>query len=147
MGKRRVEKPGFEIFKDIINSAKGKCPPLPDTITEADIDDLMKNLGLESKTENLNCDEVATILESSIDDILFEDTTTEDDLYTFSLFETDDVMNSKVNAMKSNFACSIFFLMVVYITLIKILAYSTFIPYALNHLTLAQKMNHAFCIF
>ena len=59
----------------------------------------MKNLGLESKTENLNCDEVATILESSIDDILFEDTTTEDNLCTLSLFETDDVMNSKVNAM------------------------------------------------
>ena len=63
----------------------------------------MKNLGLESKTKNLNCDEVTTILESSINDILFEDTT-EDDLCTFSLFETDDVMNSKVNAMKSNFA-------------------------------------------
>ena len=59
----------------------------------------MKNLGLESKTKNLNGDEVATILESSIDDILFEDTT-EDDLCPFSLFETDDVMNSKVNAMK-----------------------------------------------
>ena len=40
----------------------------------------MKNLGLESKIENLNCDKVATILESSINDILFEDTTTEDDL-------------------------------------------------------------------
>ena len=63
----------------------------------------MKNLGLESKTKNLNGDEVATILESSIDDILFEDTT-EDDLCPFSLFETDDVMNSKVDAMKSNFA-------------------------------------------
>ena len=43
----------------------------------------MKNLGLESKTENLNCDEVATILKSSIDDILLEDAT-EDDLGTFS---------------------------------------------------------------
>ena len=31
-------------------------------------------------------------------------TTTEDDLCTFPLFETDDVMNSKVNAMKSDFA-------------------------------------------
>ena len=64
----------------------------------------MKNLGLESKTKNLNYDEVATILESSIDDILFKDTTTEDDLCTFSLFETDDVMDFKVNAMKLDFA-------------------------------------------
>ena len=102
----------------------------------------MKNLGLESKTENLNCDEVATILESDIDDILFEDTT-EDDLYTFSLFETDDVMNYKVNAMKSNFSYLFnVFLMVVCIVLIKIHAYLTFILYALNHLISAQKMNH-----
>ena len=93
--KREINK----IFKDIINSAKRKRPPLPDTITEANINELMKNLGLESKTKNLNYDEVATILESSIDDILFEDTT-EDDLCTLSLFEIDDVMNSKVNAMK-----------------------------------------------
>ena len=63
----------------------------------------MKKLGLESKTETLNYAEV-TILESSINDILFEDTTTEDDPCTFFLFETDDVMNSRVNAMKSDFA-------------------------------------------
>ena len=65
---------------------------------------LMKNLGLESKTKTLNCAEVTAILKSSIDDILFEDTTTRDNLYTFPLFETDDVMNSKINVMKSNFA-------------------------------------------
>ena len=47
---------------------------------------------------------IAEILESSIDDILFEDTTTEDYLCTFSLFKTNNVMNSKVNIMKSNFA-------------------------------------------
>ena len=54
--KEGVEKSDFKIFKDIINSAKQKRPPLPDTITEADINELIKNLGLESKTENLNCD-------------------------------------------------------------------------------------------
>ena len=64
----------------------------------------MRNLGLESKTETLNYEEVAAIFESSIDDILFEEIATGDDLYTFPLFETDDVMNSKVNAMKLNFA-------------------------------------------
>ena len=97
--KEGVKKLGFKIFKDIIDSTKGKCPPFPDIITKVDVDELMKNLGLESKTENLNCDEITTILESSIDDIQFEDTT-EDDLCTFSLIETDDIMNSKVNAMK-----------------------------------------------
>ena len=64
----------------------------------------MKNLGLKSKTEILDCAEVIAILKSSINDILVEDTTTEDDLCTFPLFETDDVMNSKVNAMKLDFA-------------------------------------------
>ena len=36
--KEGIEKPEFEIFKDIIGSAKGKYPPLLDTIAEADID-------------------------------------------------------------------------------------------------------------
>ena len=97
--KEGVEKPGFKIFKDIIDS-KEKHLSLSETITEADIEELMRNLRLESDTENLNCDEVAAILESSIDDILF----TQDDLCTLSLFENDDVMNSKVNEMKSDFA-------------------------------------------
>ena len=35
---------------------------------------------------------------------MFEDTITEDDLYSFSFFETDDVMNSKVNVKKLDFA-------------------------------------------
>ena len=65
---------------------------------------MIKKLELESKTEVLDYDEVTAILESSINDILFEDITTEDDLYTFPLFETNDVMNSKVNAIKSDFA-------------------------------------------
>ena len=103
MEKEGVEKSGFKTFKDVIDSAKGKHPPLPDAITKADIDELIKNLILEFKTETLNCVEVIDILESSINDILFEDTTIGDDLCTFPLFETDDVMNSKVNAMKSDF--------------------------------------------
>ena len=90
MEKKGIEKPGFEIFKDIIDCTKGKHLPLSDAITEADIDELMRNLRLESDTENLNCDEVAAILESSIDDILF----TQDDLYTFPLFENDDIMSN-----------------------------------------------------
>ena len=61
-------------------------------------------MGLESNTETLNCEKVAAMLESSINDILFEDIATRDDLCTFSLFENDDVINYKVNAMKSNFA-------------------------------------------
>ena len=65
---------------------------------------MIKKLELESKTEVLDYAKVTAILESSINDILFKDTTTEDDLYTFSLFETDDVMNSKVNVMKLDFA-------------------------------------------
>ena len=63
----------------------------------------MKNLGLESKIETFNCAEVTVILESGINDILFKDTITGNDLCSFSLFETDDVMNSKVNAMKPYF--------------------------------------------
>ena len=57
-------------------------------------------------------------------------------------------MNSKVNAIKSYFAYlfDVFF-DVVCIVLIKILTYLTFIPYALNHLILVQKMNHTFFIF
>ena len=87
---------------------------MPDTITKVDIDEIMKNLGLQSKIENLNCAEVTAILKSSINDILCEDTTIGDDLFTFPLLETDDVMNSKVNTMKSNFAYLFdFFLMVV----------------------------------
>ena len=126
--KEGVEKPGFEIFKDVINFAKEKHPPLLDTITKVDIDELVKNLGLESKIEILDYAKVTIILELSINDILFEDTTVEDDLCTFLLFETDDVMNSKVNAMKSYFAYLLdVFFMVVCIALIKILAYSTFI--------------------
>ena len=114
---------------------------MPDAIIEIDIDELMKNLGLESKTEILNCAEVTTILESNINHILFEDTTIEDDLYTFPLFETDDVMNSKVNAMKLNFAYlfDVFSDGSVYCIDQNI--------YALNHLISTQKMNHAFCIF
>ena len=77
--KEGVEKPGFEISKDIINSTKGKHLPLSNAITEVDIDELMRNLRLESDTKNLTYDEVAAILESSIDDILF----TQDDLCTF----------------------------------------------------------------
>ena len=98
------KKEGVEIFKDVINSTNGKHPPLLDIIIEADIDELIKNLGIKSKVEILDYAEVTIILESSINDILFEDTTTEDDLCTFPLFETDDVMNSKFNAMKSDFA-------------------------------------------
>ena len=104
MEKEGVEKPGFEIFKDVIDSSKGKYPPLPNIITEADIDELIKNLGLESKTKTFNYAKVTAILESTINDILFEDVTTGDDLYTFPLFETNDIMNSKVNAIKSYFA-------------------------------------------
>ena len=59
---------------------------------------------LESKIETLNCAKVTVVLKLSIDNILFEDTTIRDDLCTFPLFETDDVMNSKVNAIKSYFA-------------------------------------------
>ena len=102
--KEGVEKPSFEIFKDIIDSVKEKCSPLPDGITETDIEELMRNLGLEAKTETLNFENVAATLESSIDDILFEDNAIGDDLCTFPLFETDDVMNSKFNVMKSTFA-------------------------------------------
>ena len=75
-----------------------------EAITEANIDELMKILGLESKIETLNYTEVIAILESSINDILFEGNTTEDNLCTFPLFETDDVMNYKVNAMKLDFS-------------------------------------------
>ena len=64
----------------------------------------MNNIWLESNTEILDYAEVTTILKWSINGILFEDTTTEDDLCTFPLFETDGVMNSKVNAMKLDFA-------------------------------------------
>ena len=71
--KEWTEKLGFEIFKDVIDSTKGKHPLLPDAITETDIKELMRNLGLESKTKTLNYEEVTTILESRIDDILFED--------------------------------------------------------------------------
>ena len=89
----------------------------------------MKNLRLESKIETLNCKEVAAILESGNDDILFEDIATRDDLCTFPLFETDDVLNSKVNVVKSDITYLFdFFLMVVFIALIKTLSYSTFIP-------------------
>ena len=77
---------------------------LPDAITETNIKELIRNLGLEPKIETLNCEQVTAILDLSIDDILFKDTATRDDLYSFPLFETDDVMNSKVNAMKLNFA-------------------------------------------
>ena len=147
--KEEVKKPRFEIFKDVIDSSKGKRPPLPDMITKANIDELIKNLGSESKIETLNYAKVTVVLKLSIDNILFEDTTIRDDLCTFPLFETDDVMNSKVNAIKLNFCLLVqyFFLMVVCIALIKTLAYLTFIPYALNHLILAQKMNRAFCVF
>ena len=43
----------------------------------------MRNLGLESKTETLNYEEITAILMSSIDDILFEAIAIGDDLCTF----------------------------------------------------------------
>ena len=63
----------------------------------------MKNLGLESKIEILDYAEFTVILESNINDILFKDTTIGDNLCAFPIFEINDVMNSKVNAMKYDF--------------------------------------------
>ena len=48
--------------------------------------------------------DIAALIESDIEDILFEDEPTPDDIYIPSLFESSDVLNLKFNAMNSNFA-------------------------------------------
>ena len=55
------------------------------------------------ETEAPSYADIAALIDSSIEDIMFEDTPTSDDVCIASLFESFDVPNSKYDAMKSNF--------------------------------------------
>ena len=97
-----IKKPGFEIFADVIASMDKGKEQEEEEITVAQIEQILKNVRLEA--EAASCTDITAFIESSIDDILFDDVFVSDDVCTANLFESDDVLNTKLNVMKSNFA-------------------------------------------
>ena len=63
------------------------------------------------ETEAPSYADIAALIDSSIEDIMFEDTPTSDDVCIASLFESFDVPNSKYDAMKfdSSYLCDLSF--------------------------------------
>ena len=55
------------------------------------------------ETEAPSYANIIALIESNIEDILFDDATTPDDIYIANLFESFGVPNFKYDAMKSNF--------------------------------------------
>ena len=61
---------------------------------------LMENM--KKETEVIACIDIADVIESIIESMSFN--VMSDDIFISSLYESDDVLNSKLNLMKSNFA-------------------------------------------
>ena len=59
---------------------------------------------------------IVAFIESSIKDILFDDAPTLNDIFITNLFKSFNVPNSKYNAMKSNFTCMIYLLIMMSIS-------------------------------
>ena len=97
-----VKKPGFEIFVDVITTMGKSKNQEEEEITIAQVEQVLKNTRLEAKT--VSYAKIAAFIESSINDVLFDDVSISTDVCTASLFESNDVLNAKFNVMKSNFA-------------------------------------------
>ena len=55
---------------------------------------------------------IAALIESSIEDILFDNAPTPDDIRIVNIFESFDIPNSKYDARKSNFAFLCIYLLI-----------------------------------
>ena len=55
------------------------------------------------KTEAPSYADIAALIKSNIEDILFDDIPTPNDIYIANLFESFNILNSKYDAIKSNF--------------------------------------------
>ena len=78
-------------------------------ISISEIGQVLQSMRLEIEAPNYA--DITALIESGIEDILFKDEPTPDDIYIPSLFESSNVLNLKFNAMNSNFAyfCDISF--------------------------------------
>ena len=71
-------------------------------ISVAEIGQVLQSMRLEIEAPSYA--DITALIESGIEDTLFEDEPTPNDICILSLFESSDVLNLKFNAMNYNFA-------------------------------------------
>ena len=98
-----IIKPGFEIFADVVDFITGKkAMQASNEIIEEQIVELTMNM--KKKAEATTCVDIATVIKSSIDILSIDDVFINDNVSIYGLFKSNDVLNYKINAMKSNFS-------------------------------------------